>query len=420
MTMTSLPPELHDLLSGEASTDPYSYFGRYRDIAPVVWNPQWRGWIVTGYDEVREALSGPNLTSDRIARFEDQLTDRAGADDDANADIVYRVMSTWLSFKDGADHTRLRRLLGKPFSPRAVKGVRDVTTDVVAQLLDDIDATTGGGGGSVEVLHDFAARVPASVICKLMGIADSDIDEIGHWTEELTPLVLGGLGDADRHARAKRAFVSLEAYVRRLLSERRSHPGDDVISTLAQGLDEAGQGLSDEEIIAGAILLIFGGHETTMNLIANSLRNIGLDPAARHALLHEEVSPANAVEELLRFDGPTKSILRDVALDHELGGQSLKAGERVLLVLSAANHDPGAFTDPDRLDLHRSQNRHVAFGTGIHHCLGAPLARLEAQIAIPAFVRRFPSYEILTENPRWVELIMTRGLKDLEVGVSGR
>jgi cytochrome P450 len=154
-----------------------------------------------------------------------------------------------------------------------------------------------------------------------------------------------------------------------------------------------------------------------MNLIANALLTVDRHPAASQSLIDGSADPALAVEEFLRFDGPTRTVLRDVARDHEVAGQSLRAGERVLFVLAAANHDPQAFDDPETLKLDRSPNRHISFGTGIHQCLGAPLARIEAQVAIPAFVRRFPNYRITTDQAEWQPLLMTRGLKTLPAEV---
>lgn len=414
MTTAVLPDDLVDLLSPDAVRDPYAYFGRYRAISPVIWNPKWKGWIFTGNEVVREGLAGDTMTSDRIARFESQLTSRSGDDDGAG--IVYRTISQWLVYASPPRHTDLRRILSKPFSPRAVKDLRAMTEGIVERLLDEVERTARDGGGHVDVLHDFASHVPASVISRMMGIPDEDVAKIGHWSEELTLLILGALGSDDRYERAKAAFVELEAYVRELVAARRRQPGEDVVSLMTGARDAEG-GLTEAELIASLILFIFGGHETTMNLIASSLLALDRHPDARDMLLAGDVTPAAAIEELLRYDGPTRSILRDVARDHEVCGQSLKAGQRALFVLAAANHDPAAFDDPDALKLDRAPNRHIAFGTGIHQCMGSPLARLEAQIAIPAFVRRFPGYR-LSAPVEWQPLLMTRGVKALPVEIA--
>ncbi len=410
MSKTVLPDHMTDLLSPAAVKDPYAYFGKYREISPVVWNPQWKGWIFTSNVVVREGLAGDTMTNDRITRFEDQLTSRAGGDQ--NADIIYRTMVQWIVYATPPRHTHLRLLLSKPFSPRAVKDQKAVVEQIIAELLDELEQKAKNNHGPVDLLREYAAQVPARVISRLMGVPDQDAAKLGHWSEELTLLILGAMGAEDRHTRAKEAFIELENYVRKMVAARRKNPGSDLVSQWVAARD-SNVGLTEEELIASCILVIFGGHETTMNLIANSLLAVDQHPAARQALIEGSVDPAMAVEEFLRFCGPTRSILRDVAKDHEVAGQTLRAGERALFVLAAANHDPGAFEDPGTLKLARSPNRHIAFGTGIHQCLGAPLARLEAQVAIPEFVRRFPGYRVLTEDPEWQPLLMTRGLKAL-------
>ena len=414
MTRTVLPPHLTDLLSTAAVEDPYVYFGQYRDISPVVWNPQWKGWIFTGNEAVREGLAGDTMTNDRITRFENQLTSRAGGEE--NADIIYRTMVQWIIYATPPRHTHLRRLLSKPFSPRAVKDQKAIVETVIVQLLDELEAKVKNSPGPIDLLREYAAQVPARVIGRLMGVPDKDAAKLGHWSEELTLLILGALGADDRHARAKAAFIELENYVREMVADRRKNPGTDIVSEWTAARD-SDVGLTEEELIASCILMIFGGHETTMNLIANALLTIDQHPQARQALVDGTADPALAVEEFLRFCGPTRTVLRDVAKDHEVAGQQLRAGERALFVLSAANHDPLAFPEPNELKLDRSPNRHISFGTGIHQCLGAPLARLEAQVAIPEFVRRFPTYRVTTDHVQWQPLLMTRGLKALPAEV---
>ena len=410
MSKNLLPDHMTDLLSPTAVKDPYRFFGKYREISPVVWNPQWKGWIFTSNQAVREGLAGDTMTNDRIARFEDQLTSRAGGD--KNADIIYRTMSQWIIYAVPPRHTHLRILLSKPFSPRMVKEQKIVVEKLIPQLLDELEQKAKKNPEPVDLLREYAEQVPARVIGRLMGIPDEDAPKLGHWSEELALLILGAMGADDRHARAKKAFIELENYVREMVAERRKHPGKDLVSEWVAARD-SNVGLTEEELIASCILAIFGGHETTMNMIANSLFAIDQHPEARQALIEGSVDTAIAVEEFLRFCGPTRTVLREVAKDHEVAGQTLRAGERALLVLAAANRDPDVFDNPDELKLDRTPNRHVTFGTGIHQCMGAPLARLEAQIAIPEFVRRFPHFRVTTGDPEWQPLLMTRGLKAL-------
>jgi cytochrome P450 len=414
MSKAVLPPHMTDLLTPAAVKDPYSYFAAYREISPVVWNPQWKGWIFTGNQTVREGLAGDTMTNDRIARFEGQLTSRAGGDEDS--DVIYRTMSQWIIYATPPRHTHLRRLLSKPFLPGAVLRHSAQVESIIASLLDSIEQQARTSTAPIDLLREYAAQVPGRVVGHLLGVPESDGPQLGHWSEELTLLILGALGADDRHARAKAAIVELEKYVRALVAARRAKPGDDLVSEWLKASD-AGVGLTEEELVSSTILVIFGGHETTMNLIANALLAIDRTQDARRALLDGTANPAAAIEEFLRFCGPTRSVLRDVAKDHEVAGQTLRAGERALFVLAAANHDPSAFADPHVLKLDRAPNRHVTFGTGIHQCLGAALARLEAQVAIPAFVRRFPNFRVVEQDPEWQPLLMTRGLKSLPATV---
>jgi len=412
-TKLTVPPELEDLLTPEALDDPYTYFGRYREISPVLWNSRWGGWIFTGHDEVRAALTDGLMTSERIKRFEGELTERSGGD--AGGETVFRIMSRWLTYDDGAIHHRLRRVLSAPFMPGAVKRHQAETVEVVDQLIDRVELLSREG--DVDLIREFASLVPSAVISRILGIPDNDVERLRHWSEELTLLVLGAFGAPDRHARARDAFVELEAYVRAAVDERRSQPRDDVLSayTAAAFEDEA---MTEDELISSVILIIFGGHETTTNLIGTSLLNLCRFPAARRQMLAGEVEPRLAIEEFLRFDGPVKAFFRDVAQDHVRQGQNLRKGDRALLVLGAANHDPEAFERPDDLDLKRGPSRHLSFGTGIHLCIGASLARMEAAAAIPAFLQRFPHFDLAAGyEPEWVPLIMSRGVARLPIVV---
>jgi cytochrome P450 len=237
------------------------------------------------------------------------------------------------------------------------------------------------------------------------------------WSEDLAALVFGGSGAAERHDRALRGLAALEGYFRGLLERFQREPADNLLTDLARA-EEKSDVLSADEVIATCVLLLFAGHETTANLLGTSILHLDRHPDERRRLAESPGLARQAVEELLRFDGPTKMQVRMAKEDVELRGKRIRAGQRVLLCQAAANRDPTRFTDPDRLDLGRLDNEHLAFGIGIHYCLGAPLARLEAEIALGTIAVELPEIRVATDAPEWHATILSRGLASLPVTVA--
>jgi cytochrome P450 len=288
----------------------------------------------------------------------------------------------------------------------------------IQEIVDAmIDEMLGGSpeGGAVDVIGSFAYPLPASVISEMLGVPSSDREAV----KELSHLVARGVDPDFQHSpeelRARdEAFTAFDGYFRDLLAERRKQPAGDLLSDLV-AVQDKGERLSESELLTTCILLYVAGHETTMDLIGNGTLALLRDPAERQRLHDDPSIAASAVEELLRFDPPTQMTRRTALADVELGGEQISAGEQVVLLRGAANRDPAVFPDPDRLDLGRPDNRHIAFDGGIHYCLGAPLARLEGRIALSTLVRRAPRMELSTDTLHYRPNLIIRGLAALPV-----
>jgi len=318
-------------------------------------------------------------------------------------------LTLWAVFKDPPDHTRLRGLMNRAFTPRAVEALRPNIERIVDDLIDAIVER-----GSADLIADFAYPLPASVIMDMLGVPRSDLGVMKVWSDDIALFVGIARATPDKYAKAQAGTREMAAYFRRLVAERRKAPREDMISALIAAEEQA-QHLTEDEIVASCILLLFAGHETTANLIGNGVLAFLRHPAELAKLRARPELATGAVEECLRYDGPSGALARVVAVGHEMGGQQLKAGERVYAWMNAANRDPRRFSDPDRFDIERPDNRHLTFGHGAHFCLGAPLARLEAQIAFPRLFERLQGLELTTDKFDWMDSLILRGVKKLPV-----
>ena len=371
--MTAYDPRRPDVLA-----DPYPAFERLREEDPVHWSEVLGGWVLTRYADVRAALAEPRLSADRITPF---LARRAPTVSEAVEALLRRV-GLWVVFTDPPVHTRLRGILGRVFTGRVVELRRARVAALVDALLDRAAEV-----GEIDLIRDFAYPLPIAVIGDLLGVPPEDHERLKGWSDELATFVGSALATADRHERAARGVGEMHAYFERLVARRRAAPADDLVTALVAA-QERGEPLSREELVASCVLLLFAGHETTTHHIANGLRALLQFPEELRALRENPTLAAAAVEELLRYDGPIGAQVRIVQAPQTLHGKDLKIGERVFLLMNAANRDPRAFRDPDRVDLRREGVPHLTFGFGAHICLGFPLARLEGQIALPAVLRR--------------------------------
>ncbi|GBD13354.1 Biotin biosynthesis cytochrome P450 [bacterium HR24] len=395
-----------DLLAPEVVADPYPYFARLREEDPVHWNQRWGGWLVTRYEDVVTVLRDyERFSADRMASLVLELT----PEDRDRLSLLINYFSKWLVFTDPPYHTRVRMLINKAFTPTSVERLRPRVREIVDELLSEV-----AHRGHMEFIHDFAFHLPVIVISEYLGVPPEDREQVKEWSDETSRIFFIRADEPDRRERSQRGLQHLLEYFEPLIYDRRRHPKDDLITALVQA-EERGDLLSHEELLATCTVLIFAGHETTTNLLANGLVAL-TEHRDQWELLRDNPSLVRpAVEELLRYDGPVKATFRWAKTDTELGGKTIREGDRMLAVLGAANRDPRKFQNPDDLDITRTPNPHVAFGHGIHICLGAPLARLEAQEAFLALSQRFPNIRLADRPREYHRTIVARALKELWV-----
>jgi cytochrome P450 len=398
-----------DFLSPELVEDPYPYLQRLRVEDPVHWSRTHKAWVLTRYDDVAAAFLDARLSSQRIGSL---LPLEPTPAEHASFDPIYRLLGNWMVFQDPPHHARLRGLARRAFGPRMVERLRPAIESLVDSLITDLERAGRG-----DFLRRFAYPLPATVIATLLGVPERDLERFRSWSEDILPLVFGATGRDSRRDRAIGGLRALEAFFRDLLERYRREPADNLLTELSRA-EEKGDVLSEDEVIATSILLLFAGHETTTSLLASGTLHLDRCPEERRKLAARPDLAAAAVEELVRYDGPAKMQLRIAREDFELRGRPIRAGQRVMLCQMAANRDPERFRDPDRLDLGREKNDHLGFGLGIHFCLGAPLARLEAQIAFGALARRLPGLHVTTERPQWHPNVLGRSLAALAVAVA--
>jgi cytochrome P450 len=387
------------------NADPFPIFRRLQDEDPVHWSDAIRGWNITRYDDVRAIALDREMSADRVRPFFEVLP----TDEQRKLADLQHYLTLWAVFKDPPDHTRLRGLMNRAFTPRAVEALRPNVERIVDDLLDAIVER-----GEADLIADFAYPLPASVIMDMLGVPRSDLGVMKVWSDDIALFVGIARTTPGKHARAQAGTREMAAYFRRLVAERRKAPRDDMISALIAAEEQA-QHLSEDEIVATCILLLFAGHETTTNLIGNGTLAMLRHPEQLAKLRARPELAAGAVEECLRYDGPSGALARVVAVEQEIGGRRLKQGDRVYAWMNAANRDPRRFPDPDRFDVERSDNRHLTFGHGAHFCLGAPLARLEAQIAFPRLLARLDRLALAADEFEWIDSLILRGVKRLPV-----
>ena len=390
-----------NFLDPDFLADPYPAYHRLRAEDPVHRHPL-GFYVLTRYDDVAAFLRDPRFgKSGYQALFESRF---GGGQDGTGLAIS-------MLFRDPPDHTRLRSLVSKAFTPRVVETLRGRIQAIVDRLLERV-----AGAPRMDVIEGLAYPLPVTVISELLGVPAGDSETVKEWSRDVAraldaiALPVG----PEVIERGRLATDGMADYFRGLSEERRRHPGPDLLSGLVEA-EEAGDRLSERELLATCILLYVAGHETTVNLIGNGLLALLRHPEERRRLQDDPGLLPAAIEELLRYDGPVQRTGRMAVSDMEIGGVPIPKGSLVLGLLGAANRDPAHFAEPDRLDLGRPEPRHLAFGAGIHYCLGAPLARLEAQVAIGTVLRRFPALTLAAERPVWRPSSTLRGLEALSI-----
>jgi cytochrome P450 len=322
------------------------------------------------------------------------------------------LLAKVLLFMDAPDHTRLRGLISKAFTPRSVERLRPRIGELTEELLAPLREA-----GHFDVINDFGFPLPVTVICELLGVPASDREMFRQQTRDMA-VVLDWDVTAEQFGGATGAAMNFAAYLLPLFEERRRAPRDDLISALVAA-EEAGDRLGADELLTTVVLLLTAGHETTMNLIGNGLLALLRHPDQLELLRARPDLMSSAVDELLRYDSPVRLTVRNAVADHELEGEMVRSGEQVIAMLDAANHDPSVFESPDTLDVTRDAHRHLAFGAGAHFCIGAALARAEAQVALAALVA-LPDLELAIDDPVWRPLVTFHALQSLPVAFTPR
>ena len=396
-----------DMFTPEVIADPYAYYGRLRDEDPVHWNKTYELWVVTRHDDLVWLTRRHELFSSAVFKNDPRPPYPAIDEPDLGLyDYVRNYQADQLIQHDRPEHLEMRRVVHGYFTPKSMEAWRPFVQKAVKELLDQAEEK-----GSMDVMRDLATPLPVLVIAQMMGVPEQDRGHVRQLAEKLLYI---GRGEYDRMKPLTEGMRGMIDYVSPLVDERLVNPGDDFISVLAGG--EKNGVFTRHEVLVNTSLLLLAGHETTINLLCNGTLAFMQHPD-QWALLKQD--PADlakrATEECLRYDSPVKSIQRIAAQDVEMRGKVLEKNDRVRWFISSANRDPAMFPNPDKFDITRWPNQHVAFGSGVHHCLGATLARVEGQEVFKALAERFPGLRMETEALEYQPSITFRSLKSLPV-----
>lgn len=397
---TPARPAAPQLVPPEEWADPHPHYHRMRTATPIMAVPEWDEFVFTRWEDCERILRDPTMSSDPShRRMEVPFMDFGGMERPSS-----------MLMMDPPDHTRLRKLVSKAFTPRTVEQLRPHVAELVGAMLDAVDPS------GFDLIPSLGFPLPVTVICEMLGVPAEDRHLFGPWSSDASRMLDGDLDDATIQ-RGIMAFMQLVNYLNGIFEERRAAPRDDLLSALLAA-EEEGDRLSEEELRSTVVLLFVAGHETTMNLIGNGTVAMLRQRSQWERLVADPSLAAGAVEECLRFDGPVHLTGRTATVPSVVSGVEIEPGQGLVTLLAAANRDPARFPDPDRLDITRPDNQHLTFSHGIHYCLGAALARLEGQEVFKAMAQRFPTLE-LTEEPVHREHFVLRGYSAVRVAAAG-
>lgn len=376
--------------------DPYPYFHELRERDPVHFSPAMNGWVLTRYADAIDYLRDHRFSRTKLI---DAMRAQFGDGP------ILRLQSGELAFLDPPQHTTLKNILGKLLTPQMIEPLRAQIESLVVRMLDRL-----AGMHRMDVVADYAYELPAETMCSMLAVPQSDRIRMREYVEGVV-LARGVVRTPEMIAAGDRAAREFIDYLGALVRDRRAHPGKDFLSALLET-----NRVSDDEAATIAEQMFTAGHATTRNLIGNAVLALLRNPAELARLVSSPELIAGTIEETLRYDPPTQAPSPQVALeDVEIGGRTIRQGERVSVLLGAVNRDPARFTDPDRFDIARIDNEHLSFSHGIHFCVGSAVARLEAQIAIGALIKRLPSLRLATDDLKWQKMGRFRGLAALPV-----
>ena len=393
---------LFQQLKPEVMADPFPLYRKIREYEPVHWDPFMHSWVVTSYAECVTVLSKYKAARTPTPEYLEAMGLSVLAP-------YAELMLKQILFMDPPMHAGMRAMCATAFTPRRMEALRQKTAEIANELIDRVIDR-----GSMDVIADFAAPFPARVLAVLMGLPASDCDRLKRWASDVVELIGNFEHDPDRIKQLMTSLEDMRVYLAAQVDEQRSAPREGVLSALLAA-EADGVRLTEEEIVANAILICAGGLEEPANLIGCGLFSLLQRPEQLTQLANHPEIMQTAVEELIRFESPTQHTGRLAPEDTVLGGKQIRKGDLVTAVVAAANRDPLRFNDPDSLNLTRPDNRHLAFGWATHYCIGAPLARLTGQAAFTALLRRLPGLTLITKQPRWRGMAALRGIVSLEV-----
>ena len=394
---------LYHLLDPNVLANPYPLYQRLRTESPVHWDPYLHAWVVTRYDDVIAVLH--RFSANRTPTPA-QLTAMGLAE----LTPLAQLMSKQMLFMDAPTHTRLRSLASFAFAPARVEALRAHIREILDNLLEPLLSA-----GRMDVINDLAAPLPAIVTAEMLGVPISDCDQLKVWSADFAEVLGNFQHNPDRASRTVKCVEEMTAYFREAIHHQKQHPRDGLISSFINA-EIDGDRLTEEEIIANSIVTMVGGQETTTNLIGNGILSLLRYPDQMQRLRDDSSLIPSAVEELLRYESPSQHTARICPEDTELGGKLIRKGQAVIAVMGAGNRDPERFSDPDRLDIARAENRHLAFGWASHFCFGAALARIEGQLTFEAIARRTANLAFEADRQIvWRENLGLRGLTALHI-----
>ena len=403
------PADSFGLFTSAAVYDPYPFYARLRERDPVHWSERAGAWLVTRYREVFDLQANSELSVDRVETLYSYLPQVRRE----RFSFVIEHYTRWLLYRDDAYHDRLKLLFMKAMTPRAVELMKPRIAARVAEVLDTL-----AGREHFDAYLEFAARIPVLVMLDLLGLPSADEQRLRHWSDRCSNFLFQPV-NPDREAMAeeqRRILDEQQDYFMAHITARRARPGADMISAMVHA-EVSGERLTDLEILATCNMMATAGGGTSRSAISLALMNLQRFPDQLARLVAEPERINLAAEEFLRFDAPTQRGIRTARADFTLGGKTIRRGDILHIMIGAANHDPAAFADPERLDIARNPNRHATLGHGVHYCLGASLARMELRLAVAEFLRRYPDYAIDAPDVEFMDRTASRRLTGLPVVV---
>ncbi len=400
---SNLGEDRYNLTAPEVLANPYPTYRRILLEDPVYWSDFFGGWYLMRYKDVADAMQDKRISAKRPP------ISKLPQSEQQNILPLIETLSKWILFCDPPEHTRLRVMFNKAFTPRIIDSMAERIQTLVDELIDGVYEQ-----GHLDIIHNLAYPMPAIVIAQMLGANSEDREQFKKWSSDLAKFFGMFRIKPEILTSAKQSILEMKEYFRYILEQRRHTPQDDLMSSLIFA-QEKGNSLDDDELLSNCVFLTFAGHETTTNLIANGLLALLENPEQMQKLKDDPSLVTTTVEEFLRYDSPIQRQARIAVTDLEIDGKQISQGQRLFLVIGAANRDPEQFLNPDKLDITRPQNPHLAFGKGTHFCLGAALGRLEAQIAINTIVRRFSDLRLNTDQIEWYENPSLRGMKSMPV-----